>query len=56
MTVIGACPKCKSHLVKEINESEVFHVSKSSRHVYNSVRKGIKCLICGFENSNFGIK
>lgn len=37
-------------------DPEIFHISENSRHVYNSVRKGIKCLICGFENSNFGIK
>jgi hypothetical protein len=51
-----ACPRCKSHLIKEIEESEVFGVSKSKMHVYDRIEKGIKCLICGYRNTNSGIK
>jgi hypothetical protein len=55
MTRISTCPRCKSHLVKEVNESEIFGVSKTRGHVYNAMRKGIHCLICGYRDIRFGM-
>jgi hypothetical protein len=56
MTVIGTRPRCKSHLLKEVNESEVFGASKNRMHVYNRIDRGTVCLACGYRNCNFGIK
>lgn len=52
----NVCPRCKSHLIKEVNESETLHVSKKRMHIYNCIRKGIKCLVCGYDNVRFGVK
>jgi hypothetical protein len=50
------CPKCKRQSLSEVNESEVFGVSRNRMHVYNRIEKGTKCLLCGYKNCNFGIK